>query len=306
MDTIGNPRLPPDNEGDAHAQESGLHVKFAGEEEVQAMPIDNINDEDNISSGASTPSEDVVGPSSVAKLLASRLSFWSRLSKRAPSLPSTPMAEEIEPMLAAQTVALNSIFQSGKEEPSRVLGSILAATAPPPVSSEERHSELEAKIVRECVREFTKGGMYFAYNFGMSLSRPSAFKSGCSFTIKSDITRSLQHKQEQSAKSEKQKALLADLNALDEYNQSSSQASNKANALTEPYSTLPLWRRVDRQFWWNEWLSKPFVDAGVSKFCRHAVHPLLTCFTYMLSLAAFVRAPYHARILPNIVLPCPA
>jgi hypothetical protein len=35
------------------------------------------------------------------------------------------------------------------------------------------------------------------------------------------------------------------------------------DVMVEPNPTLPLWRRVDRKFWWNEWMSKPFVDAGV-------------------------------------------
>ena len=26
---------------------------------------------------------------------------------------------------------------------------------------------------------------------------------------------------------------------------------------------LPLWRRVDRRFWWNEWLGRELIDAGV-------------------------------------------
>ena len=113
-----------------------------------------------------------------------------------------------------------------------------------------------------------------------------------------DITRSLQSKQAQIAKSQKQNALLASLNALpddppstptpgseqrrrsDLKRRSASERPFSPNApmtpisvekvegtidpLAEPYSTLPLWRRVDREFWWNEWLSKGFVDAGVS------------------------------------------
>jgi phosphatidylinositol 4-phosphatase len=78
-----------------------------------------------------------------------------------------------------------------------------------------------------------------------------------------DITRSLQHKQEQMARSRKQNALLADLNALDDKLRLSA-VGDKVHVLAEPFPTLPLWRRVDRQYWWNEWLSKPFIDAGVS------------------------------------------
>lgn len=57
-------------------------------------------------------------------------------------------------------------MQDEKAEPTEVIESILSATAPPPMSAEEKHSELEEKIIKECTREYVKGGMYFAYNFG--------------------------------------------------------------------------------------------------------------------------------------------
>jgi phosphatidylinositol 4-phosphatase len=89
----------------------------------------------------------------------------------------------------------------------------------------------------------------------------------------------MQHKQEEIAKSKKERSLLSDLNALETptTTPSTSKASEisedtptehpdleKIDVLAEAYPTLPLWRRVDRQFWWNEWLSKPLTEAGVS------------------------------------------
>lgn len=47
---------------------------------------------------------------------------------------------------------------------------------------------------------------------------------------------------------------------------SAEEVEGKIDPLAEPYPTLPLWRRVDRQFWWNEWLSKGFVDAGLHSY----------------------------------------
>lgn len=38
---------------------------------------------------------------------------------------------------------------------------------------------------------------------------------------------------------------------------------SNVDPLAEPFSTLPLWKRVNREFWWNEWLLTPFTDAGV-------------------------------------------
>jgi hypothetical protein len=80
-----------------------------------------------------------------------------------------------------------------------------------------------------------------------------------------DITHTLQRKQELLAKAQKQNALLAELNALDISAQPVAHGEN-VDALSEPLPTHPLWHRVDRQFWWNEHLSKPFIDAKVSTF----------------------------------------
>lgn len=69
------------------------------------------------------------------------------------------------------------------------------------------------------------------------------------------------------AKAQKQHELLADLDALPSANSESFKSpveGLKVSPMSEPNPTLPLWRRVDRRFWWNEWLSKSFVDAGVS------------------------------------------
>jgi len=79
----------------------------------------------------------------------------------------------------------------------------------------------------------------------------------------------LQHKQEQIAKTQKQNVLLAELDALDQ----SVAGGEDVDVLAEPLPTLPLWRRVDRQFWWNEHLSKPFIDAGVTAVFVPRVRP---------------------------------
>jgi phosphatidylinositol 4-phosphatase len=86
--------------------------------------------------------------------------------------------------------------------------------------------------------------------------------------ILADITRSLQHKQDQVVKSREHHTLLADLNVFPfpesaEFDKEASVEGRKINPLSEPNPTLPLWRRVDKRFWWNEWLSKAFIDAGV-------------------------------------------
>lgn len=262
LDTVRSP-LEPDID-DPEPSVSGPtppRVQFSPHDEVKFMtPTSPLFKKDtglfpsspmSSCSDLSNPSEDTVASSPEAKTLAARLSFWSRLSKRTPVSPTSEILQDSIPAPDTALVereSLAKIIQEGKQDPAVVLDSILAATAPPPDSAEERHSELEDKIVRECVKEFTRGGMYF------------------------DITRSLQHKQEEIAKSQKKNELLANLNALPSPESEAAQSQGveaegrKVNPMSEPNPTLPLWRRVDKRFWWNESLSKPFIDAGLHSY----------------------------------------
>ncbi|KAF9532199.1 SacI homology domain-containing protein [Crepidotus variabilis] len=206
-------------------------------------------------SDISTPSSEAsIAKSPVFKTLATRLSFWTPISKRAqtPTSPTFPLLAEPSSLIEEQQM-LDKLMNESKGPPSEVIDTILASTAPPPDTVEEKHSEMETKVVRECVREFSKGGMYFAYNF--------------------DITRSLQHKQTQVLKSQKQNDLLAGLGALHSPDKPGvtppppiPPSALSVSPLDEPNPALPLWRRVDKQFWWNEWMSKPLVDAGAHSY----------------------------------------
>ncbi|PFH51748.1 hypothetical protein AMATHDRAFT_74778 [Amanita thiersii Skay4041] len=258
----------------------GPKVHFAPQSSAALMPEEGTHPLSSSPHSSLSDLSTILGtehPSSpVIKAIAPRLSFWSRLTKpRKPLLPAASpetasatgsvkekwkegnrsgLGSELEVMEAqilgggtstnvGQEV-LERLIHEKREEPSEVLGDLMAAFALQPPTDEEKHSELETKIVRECIKEYTKGGMYFAYTF--------------------DITRSLQQKQERTLKSQREHALLADLDALP--SPEARKQDGKVSATDEPYPTLPLWRRVDRQFWWNEWMVKPFVDAGLHSY----------------------------------------
>lgn len=97
----------------------------------------------------------------------------------------------------------------------------------------------------------------------ISVSARIIARQTCKSLFSSDITRSLQHKHEQFTKMHTQNKLLSELDALPK-DTNVNPLDDKVDALFEPSVILPLWRRVDRHFWWNEWLSKPFMDAGVN------------------------------------------
>jgi phosphatidylinositol 4-phosphatase len=120
------------------------------------------------SSELSTSSVSSVTASPVFKTLAERLSFWSRLPQRPTASNEQRPLVAGHLTLAEEQEAFDRLTNGGREQPAQVMENILASTAPPPAMTEERHSQLEAKVVRECIREFTKGGMYFAYRFGIA------------------------------------------------------------------------------------------------------------------------------------------
>ncbi|KAL1743446.1 SacI homology domain-containing protein [Schizophyllum fasciatum] len=256
MDTLGT-------EGTSDTEESPAtpkgKVQFAEEPDVKIMTPRSVNSMDvpqpythsrsesvdslasDISASSSMQSSDSVSNASstgnVAQTLASRLSFWKTTRSAAAASAPGPTAD-------TQTTAQEE--EANAQEVSEILAAATPAAAP--ATAEERNTQLDDKIVKECIREFTKGDMYFAYNF--------------------DITRCLQHKQELISKSQKQHALMDELTASQsgDIAESEEQAARAVNALDEPHPTLPLWRRVNRQFWWNEALSKPFVDAGLHSY----------------------------------------
>jgi hypothetical protein len=250
----------------------GPQVKFADEEEVRILtPLAkqvNFSVNNNSrpvspgpSSGTSTPISDESVTNSPVMTIANRMSFWGRPSKRESSI-SEAAVRDIEHSLLDERESLSSAVQDTLGEAGEVISSIIAATAPAPGSSEERHTELEGRILREFIREFTKGDMYFALHFGECIH---VLTEDASAERSADITRSLQHKREQFAKLHAQNKLLAELDVLPK-DTALNPLDDEVNVLFEPSAMLPLWRRVDRQFWWNEWLSKPLIDAGVSAF----------------------------------------
>ena len=150
-------------------QSSGRTVKFADGDEVKAtqgsmfteVQKTPVHSPSSSSSGRSSPSSELSQTGPVERTIAGRLVFWNRFSKR--SKPDD--FSESYPVEDPDS-SLDAIMVHGLQEPADVLGDIIAATAPAPTTQEETHNQLEDKIVRETIREFSKGGMYFAYNFG--------------------------------------------------------------------------------------------------------------------------------------------
>lgn len=240
----------------------GFEVHQEGKEDG-APPSPSSSVTSVASSAASASSKFSVNTDTIVRTLAARLSFWNRPSKRTTNADdlkqpgaSDKSEEEAETSVDKDRarLSLDAMMKENNDEPAQVVESILQAAAPAPATPEEKRNELEDKVLREIIREYTKGGMYFAYAFG---THPFLYIHIIPCRTILDITRSLQHKHE----------MIAQSKAEQEHKSHAEDVvgpiGEKVDVLAEPAPTLPLWRRVDRQFWWNEWLSKPFIDAGV-------------------------------------------
>lgn len=152
-------------------------VKFANEDEVKVMtPIatrrdfvdlqnDAIYTASSSSSGRSSPNSEISQAGPIEQTIASRLAFWNRSTRKGQSRDFTDSYPVDDP-----DSSLGTTITGNHKGPAEVLGDIIDTTAPAPMTPEETHNQLENKIVRETIREFSKGGMYFSYSFGQSFN----------------------------------------------------------------------------------------------------------------------------------------
>jgi len=169
-----------DNTGSESADDVGSRVKFLEEPEIKVMspvlddefPVVDTRSPSPISvaSVASSVSSEP-SAASVAKVLASRLSFWSKSSKmnsaKTPDVESPRVSVDEE-----EDRPLDALIHEDMPEPQQVLNSIIETVAPSPATMSQKYAELEAKILRQTVKEFAKGEMYFAYDFGAPIHIP--------------------------------------------------------------------------------------------------------------------------------------
>jgi len=124
------------------------------------------------SSGRSSPTQSPTTMSPVTKALAQRMSFWNLLPRRGAASSATTAQEPEGNTLGPESpdkVLQSEFTKPGADRPVDVDEAVAAAAAvaaAPPRTTDEQNKELEIKIVRETVRLFSKGGMYFTYSFG--------------------------------------------------------------------------------------------------------------------------------------------
>jgi phosphatidylinositol 4-phosphatase len=179
LDTISDARAMELNEVETTSGASTPRVKFATEDHVKLMTpraegFGATEGENPPSPSESTnslaSSIESLNTSSVAKAIADKLSFWPRLSKRTSASAEPDAGGETEGLVSSHDEGtLESDIDEGNVDPNEAIGTILDKTAPPPATAAEKHSQLEDKILKETIQQFSKGNMYFAYTHGKCL-----------------------------------------------------------------------------------------------------------------------------------------
>ncbi|KDQ18061.1 hypothetical protein BOTBODRAFT_29373 [Botryobasidium botryosum FD-172 SS1] len=253
--------LSDDGQGPA-----SMHVKFASADTPAAgspprpIPIQKARSEAAAAALAASLSSPASSSTSLAQSMSEspssgspRGSFFKRLSMRGKKSPprsasvsgaSTPLVDPGSPE------GIHAVLEEDGGVPRHIVASTSNDFIPGTSANitEEKRTELERKIVKECIREFTRGGMYFSYDF--------------------DMTTSLQRKQKKLKRINRQSELLSDLDGSHPEEDADMDITGAAgiDVFAEPFAALPLWRRVDRKFWWNENLSSAFIEAGFHSY----------------------------------------
>ncbi len=79
--------------------------------------------------------------------------------------------------------------------------------------------------------------------------------------------------------------------------------SDAITTLSEPHPNFPLWRRVDRRFWWNEDIVSMFLEAGVRVTSNFSTMICLSLSFHW--LASQLRSSLDAGIYPNLSIAQP-
>ncbi|KAK4688765.1 phosphatidylinositol 4-phosphatase, partial [Tremellales sp. Uapishka_1] len=139
--------------------------------------------------------------------------------------------------------------------------SAASSTPPPFASNPPQRRDLETKILREIIREYSSGGFFYSFDF--------------------DLTHSLQYKRNLLSSRTSSGPILATLLSKGSQDRitfppspSIAPATESATPgpgpreddFAEPDIQVPLWRRVDRRFFWNEHLLVDFMELGLHAY----------------------------------------
>lgn len=146
--------------------------------------------------------------------------------------------------------------------------------------------DLEAKIIRETVKELGAGGFFYSFETDLSHNLQHKRKQLSARSQSTGLLTSLLKKDaltvptapsneagiEESSRPQghasglEPAAEILDSPRLSPKVSSESEFSSANDSWVEPDVNLPLWRRVDSRFMWNTYLAKDFIDLGLHAY----------------------------------------
>ncbi|KAJ9103285.1 hypothetical protein QFC21_002708 [Naganishia friedmannii] len=168
----------------------------------------------------------------------------------------------------------------------------LDGKAPGPEAGSQR-KDLEAKIVREMVRELGNGGFFYSFETDLSHSLQHKRRQLSARTQSTGLLQSLLKKEdhqdstrsplvlgsnESTPAEEKPRSSFppvsggleapAEIEGQEAATIDNSDTARQSRGETwvEPDVSLPLWRRMDPAFFWNAWMLRDFIDLGLHSY----------------------------------------
>lgn len=123
---------------------------------------------------------------------------------------------------------------------------------------------LDQKVLKEAITEMTSGGFFYSQEFDITRNTQRRW-----LDLKEEKAHlAAEHQTGLSAKTQGQRSRKwlpgrTKPHLAEEQSLTSADFSVDIRK-DEPKSSIPLTQKADKRFWWNNWLSKPFLDAGVS------------------------------------------
>jgi hypothetical protein len=165
--------------------------------------------------------------------------------------------------------------------------------------------ELEAKILKQITRELGSGEFYYSFDFDLSHTLQHKRNRLASKTASSPLLEALL--KEASPSQTKSffpptPSTLLNPHRVDGASSPSTPGPVRCDPdIVEPDVHVPLWRRFDRRFFWNEWLQRDFIEQGLHAYVLPVAQGWVQASSFNIPVDSSVTDDEHA-IPVDIVL----
>lgn len=177
----------------------------------------------------------------------------------------TPLPETIEPAKPEEEDTAVVEPPPAQSEPIPQAASSQASIGQTPfAASPPERRELEAKIISQIIREFSSGGFFYSLDFDLTHSLQHKRRILDARTSSGSALANLLGKQERKDASPVFPESIQD--SIPPPRLSHDAEIEREDDFVEPDIHVPLWRRLDKRFFWNESLMKDFIDLGLHSY----------------------------------------